>query len=153
MVVKFYLNGVQTEVNVKPGAYLLDTLRDIGVKSVKKGCDGSLCGACTVLLNDKPVLSCSVLMGSIEGKNVTTVEGIQEDAAKLADCFSKQGADQCGYCNAAYALTVHALLKENPNPSEEEIKEYLVGNLCRCTGYQAIVQAVRIAAEKGEGLW
>ena len=143
MLVKFYLNGVETEVNVKPGAYLLGTLRDLGIKSVKKGCDGSLCGACTVLIDDKPRLSCSVLVGSLEGKHVMTVESIQEEAERLSECFSKQGADQCGFCNAAYALTVHALLKENPNPTEEEIKDYLVGNLCRCTGYQAQQKAVK----------
>lgn len=143
MLVNFKLNGIDVELNIKPGDYLLDSLRNYGVKSVKKGCDGSLCGACTVLVDDKPVLSCSVLTASIEGKNVTTVEGIQEEASRLADCFSKEGADQCGYCNAAYALMIHALQKENPNPSDEEIKEYFVGNLCRCTGYQSQQKALK----------
>ena len=143
MLVKFVLNGVNKEVNVKPGDYLLDTLRSIGVKSVKKGRDGSSCGACTVLVDDKPVLSCSVLTARVNGKRVDTVESIQEEAAKLSEYFSKEGADQCGFCNAAFALMVHALKKENPNPSDEEISNYLVGNLCRCTGYKSQQKAVQ----------
>lgn len=143
MLVKFNLNGLDIEVNVKPGEYLLDTLRAHGVKSVKKGCDGSACGVCTVLVDDKPVLSCSVLTAKVEGHRVTTVEAIQDEAAKLSECFSREGADQCGYCNAAFALMVHALKKENPHPSDEEIKDYMVGNLCRCTGYQSQQKAIK----------
>lgn len=143
MLVKFVLNGFEKEVNVKPGEYLLDTLRSIGVKSVKKGCDGSSCGACVVLLDEKPVLSCSVLTVRADGHSVKTVESIQDEAAKLSEYFSKEGADQCGYCNAAIALMVHALKQENPNPTDEEIKEYMVGNLCRCTGYQSQRSAIK----------
>lgn len=143
MLVKFNLNGLEKEVNVKANEYLLDTLRSIGVKSVKKGCNASSCGVCTVLLDDKPVLSCSILTVRVAGHKVETVESIQEEAAKLSECFSKEGADQCGYCNAALALMVHALRKENPNPSAEEIKQYLKGNLCRCTGYQSQHKAIR----------
>ena len=143
MIVKFNLNGLDKQVDVKPGEYLLDTLRRIGVKSVKKGCDGSACGVCTVLVDDKPVLSCSYLSSRINGHSVMTVEAIQGEAARLAECFASEGADQCGFCNSAFALMVHALKKENPNPSDEEIKDYMVGNLCRCTGYQAQVKAVK----------
>lgn len=143
MLVKFNLNGINQEVIVKPGEYLLDTLRRIGVKSVKKGCDGSACGVCTVLLDDKPVLSCSVLTVRVNGHKVETVEAIQEEAAKLSECFSSEGADQCGYCNASFALLAHALKKENPNPSDEDIKNYTVGHLCRCTGYQSQQKAIR----------
>lgn len=143
MLVKFNLNGLDVEYIIKPGEYLVDTLRAQGVKSVKKGCDGSSCGACTVLVDDKPVLSCSVLTAKVEGHRVTTVEAIQEEAAKLSECFSREGADQCGYCNAAYALMIHALKKENPHPTDEEIKDFMVGNLCRCTGYQSQQKAVR----------
>ena len=143
MLVKFNLNGLDVEYVIKPGEYLLDTLRSQGVKSVKKGCDGSACGVCTVLLDDKPVLSCSVLTAKVEGHRVTTVEAIQEEAAALSECFSREGADQCGYCNAAYALMVHALKKENPHPTDEEIKDYMVGNLCRCTGYQSQQKAIK----------
>lgn len=143
MLVKFNLNGLEKEVNIKANEYLLDTLRSIGVKSVKKGCDASSCGSCTVLVDDKPVLSCSLLTARVAGHKVTTVEAIQDEAAKLSEYFSKEGADQCGYCNAAFALMVHALKKENPNPSDEDIKKYLVGNLCRCTGYQSQQKAIR----------
>ena len=143
MVVKFNLNGLDVEYVIKPGEYLLDTLRSHGIKSVKKGCNASACGVCTVLVDDKPVLSCSMLTAKVEGHRVTTVEAIQEEAAALSECFSREGADQCGFCNAAYALTVHALKKENPHPSDEEIKDYMVGNLCRCTGYQSQQKAIK----------
>lgn len=143
MVVKFNLNGLDVEYVIKPGEYLLDTLRSHDVKSVKKGCDGSACGVCTVLVDDKPVLSCSVLTAKVEGHRVTTVEAIQEEAAELSEHFSKEGADQCGYCNAAFALMVHALRKENPHPSDEEIRDYMVGNLCRCTGYNGQQKAIK----------
>ena len=134
MIVKFNLNGFEKEVNVQPGEYLLDVLRRIGVKSVKKGCDGSACGACTVLVDDKPVLSCSLLAVRANGHKVETVEAIQEEAAKLAECFSLEGADQCGFCNSSFALMAHALKKENPNPTNEEIEEYFKAHLCRCSG-------------------
>ena len=143
MVVKFNLNGLDVEYVIKPGEYLLDTLRAHGIKSVKKGCDSSACGVCTVLVDDKPVLSCSMLTAKVEGHRVTTVEAIQEEAAALSECFSKEGSDQCGYCNAAFALMVHALRKENPHPSDEEIRDYMVGNLCRCTGYNGQQKAIR----------
>lgn len=143
MVVKFNLNGLDVEYVIKPGEYLLDTLRSNGIKSVKKGCDASACGVCTVLVDDKPVLSCSLLTAKVEGHRVTTVEAIQDEAAELSEYFSKEGSDQCGYCNAAYALMVHALKKENPHPTDEEIKDYMVGNLCRCTGYQSQQKAVK----------
>ena len=143
MVVKFNLNGLDVEWLVKPGEYLLDSLRSHNVKSVKKGCDGSACGVCTVLLDDQPVLSCSVLTAKVEGHKVLTVEAIQEEAAELSDCFSRHGADQCGFCNSAFALMVHALKKENPNPTDEEIKDYMVGNLCRCTGYNGQQKAIK----------
>ena len=143
MLVKFLLNGFEREVNVKPGESLLDTLRSIGVKSVKKGCDGSSCGACVVLVDEKPVLSCSYLTVRAMNKSVTTVESIQDEAATLSEYFSREGADQCGYCNAAIALMVHALKQENPHPSDEEIKKYIVGNLCRCTGYHSQRNAIK----------
>ena len=143
MLVKFNLNGLDVEYVIKPGEYLLETLRSHEVKSVKKGCDGSACGVCTVLLDDKPVLSCSVLTAKVEGHRVTTVEAIQEEAAELSEYFSKEGADQCGYCNAAFALMVHALRKENPHPTDEEIRNYMVGNLCRCTGYNGQQKAIK----------
>ena len=143
MEVKFNLNGLDVIWSVQPGEFLLDSLRAHNIKSVKKGCDGSACGVCTVLVDDKPVLSCSLLTAKIEGHKVTTVEAIQDEAAALSECFSREGADQCGYCNAAIALMVHALKKENPHPTDEEIKDYMVGNLCRCTGYQSQNRAIK----------
>ena len=143
MLVRFKLNGLDQEVNVKANEYLLDTLRNIGVSSLKKGCDGSSCGVCTVLVNGHPALSCSILSLQVEGKEITTVEGIQEEASKIAECFALEGADQCGYCNSSFALTIHALSKELNNPSDLEIKQYLVGNICRCTGYYAQLKAVK----------
>ena len=143
MEVKFNLNGLDVIWSVQPGEYLLDSLRSHGVKSVKKGCDGSACGVCTVLVDDKPVLSCSLLTAKVEGHKVMTVEAIQDEAAELSKCFSKEGADQCGFCNASFALMVHALKKENPHPTDEEISDYLVGNLCRCTGYRSQQKAIK----------
>lgn len=143
MLVKFKLNGFDVEYNVKPGEYLLDSLRNNGVKSVKKGCDGSSCGVCTVLVDNHPILSCSYLTARVEGHSVTTVEGIQDEASKLSEYFSKEGADQCGFCNASFALLVHALKHEYKNPTDEEIKNYIVGNLCRCTGYQSQFKAIK----------
>ena len=143
MIIKFNLNGVDKEVIVSPSEYLLDTLRKIGVKSVKKGCDGAACGACTILLDDKPVLSCGVLSVRVNGHKVETVEAIQDEAAKLSECFSSEGADQCGFCNSALALIVHALKNDVPNPTDEDIEQYMVGHLCRCTGYQSQKNAIR----------
>lgn len=143
MLVTFNLNGLMVETNIQPGEYLLDTLRSLGVKSVKKGCDSSACGVCTVLLDKKPVLSCSVLTAKIEGHCVETVESIQDEAAEISEYFAREGADQCGFCNAAFALCIHALKEENPHPTAKEISDYMVGNLCRCTGYQSQQKAIQ----------
>jgi carbon-monoxide dehydrogenase small subunit len=143
MLVTFYLNEVQVTYDVKPGEYLAYTLRQHGVKSVKVGCNESSCGSCTLLVEGKPMMSCSLLTASIEGKHITTVEGIQEEAAKISKCFSNEGADQCGFCNVGLALTIYALKREYKNPTDEEINNYIVGNLCRCTGLQSQLKAVK----------
>lgn len=143
MLVKFNLNGLDVKMDVEPNEYLLDALKRYGVRSLKKGCDGSACGVCTVLFDDKPILSCSILAVRADGHKITTVEGIQEEASKIAECFSSEGADQCGYCNSSFALTIYALSKEYKNPTDEQIKEYMVGNLCRCTGYQSQFKAIK----------
>ena len=122
MEVKFNLNGLDVIWSVQPGDFLLDSLRAHNIKSVKKGCDGSACGVCTVLVDDKPVLSCSLLTAKVEGHYVTTVEAIQDEASALSECFSREGADQCGYCNAAIALMVHALKKENPHKNKAQFQ-------------------------------
>jgi aerobic carbon-monoxide dehydrogenase small subunit len=143
MIVKFKLNGLPVSFDVKPGEFLLDTLREHGVKSLKKGCDGSACGVCSLLFDGHPVLSCSLLSLRCEGHEITTVEGIQSVASKIAECFASEGADQCGYCNSSFALVIHALSQELKNPTDEEIKKYMVGNLCRCTGYQSQIKAIK----------
>lgn len=150
MEVSFYLNKVYMTFNIKPSEYLATTLRNNGIISVKVGCNESTCGSCTVLVDDKPMMSCSLLTASMQDKHITTIEGIQEEAALLAKYFGKEGADQCGFCNAGIALAVHALRIENPNPSDEEIKHYLVGHLCRCSGFQSQVIAVRKFLEEAK---
>ena len=143
MLVKFYLNDILVSYDVRPDEYLSQTLRSHGIKSVKVGCNESTCGSCTLLVEGKPVMSCSVLTASIEGKHVTTVEGIQEEAAKIAHHFAEEGADQCGFCNVGYALVVYALKREIKNPTEEQIIDYIVGNLCRCSGLQSQMNAIK----------
>lgn len=143
MLVKFYLNDTLVSYDVRPDEYLSQTLRSHGIKSVKVGCNESTCGSCTLLVEGKPVMSCSVLTASIEGKHVTTVEGIQEEAAKIAYHFAEEGADQCGFCNVGYALVVYSLKKTIKNPTDEQIKDYIIGNLCRCSGLQSQMNAIK----------
>lgn len=143
MKIKVKVNGYNKTFDVNPDEYLLDTLRANDYLSVKKGCDNSSCGVCTVLFDGKPIPSCSLLTVKTEGHEITTVEGIQKDAERLSEYFGHQGADQCGYCNPSMALTVYALKHEIKNPTDDEIKEYLVGNLCRCTGYQSQHLAIK----------
>ncbi len=143
MKVTFNLNHQDVTYEVNPSDDLLHTLRDHHLTSVKHGCDTSTCGVCTVLLNDKPVLSCSVLTASIEGKRVLTVDGLQNEIEEIANLFGDEGADQCGFCNSGLALMIYALKKEYKNPTDEQIKHYVVGNLCRCSGYQAQFLAIK----------
>lgn len=143
MKVNFMLNHQDVTYDIDPGEVLLDSLRRYHLVSVKRGCDSSTCGVCTVLLNNKPVLSCSLLTASIEGKEVTTVDGLQKEVEEIANYFGDEGADQCGFCNSGLALTIYALKKEYANPTDEEIKHYVVGNLCRCSGYQAQFLAIK----------
>lgn len=148
MLVKFYLNDTLVSYDVRPDEYLSETLRSHGVKSVKVGCNESTCGSCTLLLEGKPVMSCSVLTASIENKHVTTIEGIQEEAAKIAYHFAEEGADQCGFCNVGYALVVYALKKNIKNPTDEQINDYIVGNLCRCSGLHSQLKAIKAYLKK-----
>ena len=143
MKLNFVLNGHSVQFEVAPGEYLADTLRSNHVLSVKKACDEAVCGACTVLLDGRPVLSCSYLSVRAEGKHVTTVEAIQTEVDQISDFFSSEGADQCGFCNTGLALTIYALQKEIPHATDEQIKHFVVGNLCRCTGYQAQFLAIK----------
>lgn len=143
MKIDLIVNKRRKTFLIEQNEYLLDVLRRNDYLSVRRGCDNTSCGVCTVLLDGKPVPSCSVLAVRCVGKQITTVEGIQDEAEKLAKHFGEEGADQCGFCNPSMALTVYALKQENKNASEEEIKAYLVGNLCRCTGYVAQHDAIR----------
>ena len=143
MLVTFFLNNTEVSYSVKPGEYLADTLRKHGLKSIKVGCTESSCGSCTLLVDNKPMMSCSLLTASVEGKHITTIEGIQEEAAKISRCFSEEGADQCGFCNVGYALVVYSLKREYKNPTDEEINNYIVGNLCRCSGLHSQMNAIK----------
>lgn len=144
------VNGEALEFSVEPHLTLLDLIRDhVELTGCRRGCDSGYCGACTVLLNGKAVHSCSVLAVAADGAHVLTVEGLVRDGRlhPVQQAFIEHGAIQCGYCTPGMILSSVALLKENPQPSEPEVRAYLSGNLCRCTGYVRIVQAVLAAAE------
>jgi len=149
MKTSFTLNGRKVECEVESNRLLLDLLRtDLGVTSVKKGCEQGECGVCTVLLDNAPVNSCMVLVQQVEGRAVTTVEGLADDdlMKTLQRSFMEDGAIQCGFCTPGMLLSAYALLKENPRPTTGEVKTAIEGNLCRCTGYVKIIEAVLDAA-------
>jgi carbon-monoxide dehydrogenase small subunit len=130
-------------MEVEQDEMLIDALRRYGYFSVKRGCDTTNCGLCTVWLEDKPVLSCSILAMKASGKKVTTLEGIQKEAKEFGEFLVREGAEQCGFCSPGFIMTVIAMKKELVNPSEEDIKHYLAGNLCRCTGYMGQLRAIK----------
>lgn len=142
MKIQVLLNGKKVEEDINPDMMLLDFVRAQGMKSVKRGCDTGNCGLCTVWMDDKPVLSCSTLAARANGKKVTTLEGVQKEAEEFSTFLAKEGADQCGFCSPGFIMAVLALKRENPNPTAQEMKEYLAGNLCRCTGYQSQYRAL-----------
>lgn len=145
------LNGKPVEVDARPNSTLLDVLRKkLKVTSVKKGCGRGECGACTVLMDGKPVCSCLVLAPMANHRSVTTVEGLSTAAGihLLQEAFMKHAAIQCGYCTSGMLLSAKALLDARPNPTENEVKEAISGNLCRCTGYAPIIDAILDAASK-----
>lgn len=150
--IKLFVNGEAYEVYTEPNRTLLDVLReDLELTGTKRGCDSGECGACTVLLNGEPVNSCLILAPEADGQDVVTIEGISRPTLPLhpvQEAFIEKWAIQCGFCTPGIIVSAKALLDRNPNPSEEEIKMTLVGNLCRCTGYVKIVEAVKAAAEK-----
>lgn len=143
MEIKLKLNGRNVSSHIDPGLLLIDFLRDQGCFSVKRGCETSNCGLCTVLMDGKPVLSCSVLAARAAGHHVQTLEGLQEEAAEFVGFIADQGADQCGFCNPGFVMNTIALLRENPNPTDDEIRSYLAGNLCRCSGYDGQLRGIR----------
>ncbi len=154
MRIRFKLNGQRVEVDVEPNTLLLNLLREhLHLTGAKYGCGIGECGACTVLVDGEPILSCLTLAVEVDGREVITIEGLAKDGElhPLQRAFLEEGAVQCGFCTPGMILAAKALLEENPNPSEEEIREHLKGNLCRCTGYVNIVKAVKRAAEEMEG--
>ena len=143
MEIKLNLNGKMVVGHAEADAVLLDFLREKGCLSVKRGCDTSNCGLCTVLMDGKPILSCSMLAARADGHSIQTLEGLQEEAADFVGFIADQGADQCGFCNPGFVMNTIALLRENPDPTDDEIRAFLAGNLCRCSGYDGQLRGIR----------
>ncbi len=155
-LVRFTLNGAPVAVATEPLRRTLDLLRDdLGLTAAKEGCGEGECGACAVLLDGRLANACLLPAALLEGRSVLTLEGFRTTPrfAVLKECFEEAGAVQCGYCTPGMLLAAEALLSRNPHPSERDVRVGLSGNLCRCTGYAAILEAVLDAARKGEGLW
>ena len=156
MKIYFELNGEQQYVDIEPGESLLSLLRRLGMKSVKQGCNTGDCGACTVLVDGRAVRSCITFAAKVRGRRVTTLEGLGSpgDLHPLQEAFLEAGAVQCGFCTPGMILVAYELLSKNDNPTPEEVRAAISGNLCRCTGYRKIVDAILLAAEwKREGRW
>ena len=142
MLVDIKLNGKSVKADITADMTLYEFVREHGCYSGKCGCETSNCGLCTVFLNDKPVLSCSVLAARADKCSVTTLEGLQEEASEFVTFIADQGAEQCGFCNPGFVMNALALFRENLYPDEEEIKEFLSGNLCRCSGYEGQLRGI-----------
>ena len=143
MEVKIWVNDKLVTEDVAADLLLIDFLRAHQCFSVKRGCDTSNCGLCTVFMDDKPILSCSILALRVAGHKIVTLEGLQEEASEFATFIANQGAEQCGFCNPGFMMNAMALFKENPDPSDDEILAYLSGNLCRCSGYEGQLRGIR----------
>ena len=151
-LLRFRLNGHPVEVACEGARILLDLLReDLALTGTKRGCDLGTCGCCTVLLDGRPTLSCLTLARLVEGREVTSIEGITPASglSPVQQAFVEHGATQCGFCTPGFIVTATALLKEVPHPRREEIERAIAGNLCRCTGYTKIVDAIEAASRKG----
>ncbi len=151
MLVRFRLNNEKVEAEAREDERALDFLRRLGMKSVKEGCGEGECGACTIIVNGKSVVSCLMLAPELDGKEVWTTEGLSSDKGELdpiQKAFVDVGAIQCGFCTPGMVMSAKALLMKNPKPTDEEIKKGMEGNLCRCTGYFKILEAVKKAADK-----
>lgn len=149
--IKFNLNGKNITAQAESDMVLLDLLREKGCLSVKRGCDTSNCGLCTVLMDGKPILSCSELAVRVDGHSIMTLEGLQEEAAEFVGFIADQGADQCGFCNPGMVMNTIALLRENPEPTDDEIRSFLAGNLCRCSGYDGQLRGIRNYLDSRKG--
>jgi len=149
-LLKLTVNGQEYELYISPKSLLVEVIRDhIGLTGTKRGCETVSCGACTVMIDDMAVKSCSILAVQAEGRHITTVEGLEKNGklAPMQKAFLDQGSYQCGFCTAGMLMSCEALLKENPAPTKEEIREGIEGNICRCTGYNSIVRAVEAVAK------
>jgi len=152
--IRLKINGLALELEVKPWATLLDTLReDLGLTGTKEGCGQGECGACTVLMDGKPVNACLILAMEAQGKEIVTIEGLAsgDELHPIQQAFVDRGGMQCGFCTPGMILSAKALLDENPDPTDEEIRKGLEGNFCRCTGYTKIIESIRVAAERMKG--
>ena len=143
MLITINLNGKKIVDDVAPDTLLIDFVRAHGCKSVKRGCETANCGLCTVFMDGTPILSCSMLAARADGHSITTLEGLQDEAAEFGAFIADQGAEQCGFCNPGFIMNALALFREKEYPSEDEIKEYLAGNLCRCTGYEGQLRGIQ----------
>ena len=143
MKINFSINHSSKSMEINPSDTLYEVLNKCGISSVKKACGTSSCGICTVLLDDKPIPSCSYLAAKVDGHEITTIEGVLEEAEQLGALMNGEGAVQCGFCTPGFLLTVIAMKKELIHPNIQQIKNYLVGNLCRCTGYEGQLRAVK----------
>ena len=151
MEITMTLNGRAVTDWIDADLLLIDFLRAHGCYSVKRGCETSGCGLCTVLMDGRPILSCSILAARAAGHTVQTLEGLQEEASSFAGFIADQGADQCGFCNPGFVMNTIALLRENPDPSDGEILAYLGGNLCRCSGYEGQLRGIRAYLDSRKG--
>lgn len=143
MEIKLTLNGRKLTEHIDADLLLIDFLRDHGCFSVKRGCESANCGLCTVLMDGKPILSCSMLTARAAGHAIQTLEGLQAEAEDFVGFIADQGADQCGFCNSGFVINTIALLRENPDPTDDEIRAFLSGNLCRCSGYDGQLRGIR----------
>lgn len=156
MKIDFTLNNEKQTIHVDPSMRVLDLLRDdFGLTGVKEGCGEGECGACVILVDGRAMNSCMLPAGAIQGRSIVTIEGFKHSKRYKAieQGLLEAGSVQCGFCTPGFVMSIESLLNENPTPTDEEIKDGLSGNLCRCTGYNMIIKGVRIAIEKGAGLW
>lgn len=142
MQINCRINNRKVLIDIAPDLLLIDFVRSLGYKSVKRGCDTTNCGLCTVWVNEKPVLSCAVLAARVDQGNITTLEGLEDEAKTVGQFLANQGAEQCGYCSPGLIMNILAMEKEFEFPTKEEIGQYLAGNLCRCSGYEGQIRAV-----------
>lgn len=156
MKISFKLNGKDVSLELDPSMRLIDVIRDVlHLNGTKEGCGEGSCGACVVLMDGRSVNSCLLPVANVIGHEIVTIEGLWEtkEFDVLQKAFAETNGQQCGFCTPGMIIAACSLLKSNPHPTEKEVREKMSGNLCRCTGYQAIVQAVLLASKEGEGLW